>query len=79
MSDQTKDKALALAAELRQAGQTAPAESIEQALRFGPLAEGALHGLRAVCELVLTTLEAIDPKTEMMAEELRLEVEKLLK
>ncbi len=78
MTDETKDKALALAAELRRAGKPDPAERIEAAARHSPLAGAALHGLRAACELALTTIEAVDPKTQLLAEELRLEIEKRL-
>ena len=78
MVDATKDKALALAAELRRAGRADPAERIEAAAHHSPLAGAALHALRAACELALTTLEALDPKTQLLAEELRLEIEKRL-
>jgi hypothetical protein len=34
--------------------------------------------LRDACQFALTAIEALDPKTELMAEELRLEVDKRL-
>jgi hypothetical protein len=39
---------------------------------------GLLFALREACETILTAIEAIDPVTETMIEELRLEVEKRL-
>jgi hypothetical protein len=38
-----------------------------------------LFALREVCETILTAIEAIDPVTQTMIEELRLEVEKHLR
>ena len=38
-----------------------------------------LFALRAACETVLTAIQAIDPVTQTMIEELRLEVEKRLR
>jgi len=38
-----------------------------------------LFALRQTCETILTAIEAIDPVTQTMIEELRLEVEKRLR
>ena len=78
MSDDTEARARALAARLRAEGHEAAAERIEHELARGPVVNAVLHGLREACELVLTAIEAIDPKTSLMAEELRLSVEKRL-
>ncbi|HTB42225.1 MAG TPA: hypothetical protein VK741_01270 [Acetobacteraceae bacterium] len=40
---------------------------------------GLLFALRETCETILTAIEAIDPVTQTMIEELRLEVEKRLR
>jgi hypothetical protein len=78
MRAETEAKARALADHLRAEGRTEQAEHIERALARGPVATAMMHALRDACEAVLTAVEAIDPKTGLMAEELRLEVEKRL-
>ncbi len=40
---------------------------------------GLLFTLREACETILTAIEAIDPVTQTMIEELRVEVEKRLR
>ena len=40
---------------------------------------GLLFALREACETILTAIEAIDPVTQTMIEELRLEVESRLR
>ena len=77
MDDEAKERAAALAAHLREQGHEAHAERFSE-----PLAVRTEHGLmaalREACETLLTAIEAIDPKTRLMAEELRLSVEKRL-
>ncbi len=77
MNEQTT-RAEELAARLRAEGHLAAAEQLENAI--GGSRPGALleHALRDACQFVLTAIEALDPKTELMAEELRLEVDKRL-
>jgi len=41
--------------------------------------EGLLFALREACETILTAIEAVDPVTQTMIEELRLEVESRLR
>jgi hypothetical protein len=44
----------------------------------GKIGGGLLLALREICQTALTAIEAIDPTTETMLEELRLEVDKRL-
>ena len=78
MSADTETRARELAARLRSEGRVAEAEHVERALARGPVATAVLHALRDACQLILTAVEAVDPKTGLMAEELRLEVDKRL-
>jgi hypothetical protein len=73
MTDEPTDRAIELANRLRAEGHDTAAERVH-----GAAAGAILHTLRDACEFVLTAIEALDPKTQMMAEELRLEVEKRL-
>jgi hypothetical protein len=78
MNQKQTIQAQELAARLRAEGHLAAAEKVENATggsRAGAIVE---HALRDACQFVLTAIEALDPKTELMAEELRLEVDKRL-
>jgi len=55
------------------------ADGFERQLSLHGLSRGALFALREACETLLTAVEAIDPVTQTMVEELRLEVEKRLR
>ncbi|HTI84481.1 MAG TPA: hypothetical protein VL614_28855 [Acetobacteraceae bacterium] len=55
------------------------ADGVERQLSLHGLSRGALFALREACETLLTAVEAIDPVTQTMVEELRLEVEKRLR
>jgi len=72
---QTRD----LIARLRQAGHHAQADQLERHLTTHAVERGVLLALRETCETILTAIEAIDPVTQTMIEELRLEVEKRLR
>lgn len=56
----------------------------EVAARFQRITTGArighafLEAVREACQIALTTIEALDPKTALMAEELRLEIDRRL-
>ncbi len=78
MTDDEISQAHALAARLRAEGHEEAAARVEHAAT-GPHPGTALaHAVREACQFVLTAIEALDPKTELMAEELRLEVDKRL-
>jgi hypothetical protein len=78
MNDQQTIQARELAARLRAEGHLAAAERVENAIGGSRVGATLQHALRDACQFVLTAIEALDPKTELMAEELRLEVDKRL-
>ena len=61
---------------LQERGHHEHAAQFEGALASG--IGGLLMALREVCQTTLTAIEAIDPTTETMLEELRLEIDKRL-
>lgn len=63
---------------LRAQGHTAEAEHLARHLSTHRAERGLLFALRETLETLLTAIEAIDPVTQTMIEELRLEVEKRL-
>ena len=78
MSEEELGQARVLADRLRAEGHEHAAERVEGATFGQRLGAELLDAVREACEFVLTTIEALDPKTTLMAEELRLEVEKRL-
>jgi hypothetical protein len=64
---------------LRDLGHHPEADHLERHLPLQTAERGALFALREVCETILTAIEAIDPVTQTMIEELRLGVEKHLR
>jgi hypothetical protein len=64
---------------LREQGHPAEADHLAHHLTLHDAERGLLFALREACETVLTAIEAIDPVTQTMIEELRLEVEKRLR
>lgn len=72
------DQARALADRLRAAGFTTEAERLHTATANHGLGHTLLETLREACQTILTTIEALDPKTQLLAEELRLEIDKRL-
>jgi len=78
MSDEELSQARFLADRLRAEGHHDAAERIEGATLGQRIGAELRDALREACQFVLTTIEAIDPKTALMAEELRLEVDKRL-
>ena len=72
---QTRD----LTDRLRQYGHQPQADHLERQLSLHAVESGLLFGLREACETALTAIEAIDPVTQTMIEELRLAVEKRLR
>ena len=57
----------------------AEADHLDRQLSLHAVERGLLFALRESCETILTAIEAIDPVTQTMIEELRLEVESRLR
>jgi hypothetical protein len=72
---QTRD----LIERLHEQGDHAAADLLNRQLSLHAVERGLLFALRESCETVLTMIEAIDPVTQTMIEELRLEVESRLR
>jgi hypothetical protein len=64
---------------LREQGHRAEADQLARQLATRAVERGLLFALRETCETLLTAIEAIDPVTQTMIEDLRLEVEKRLR
>ncbi len=79
MAHDPKQQTRDLIERLRQGGHVAQAERLERHLAAHAVERGLLFALRETCETILTAIEAIDPVTQTMIEELRLEVEKRLR
>lgn len=77
MSDEL-DRARELADRLRAEGHDEAADHLVHATVGSRIGGELLDALRGACQFVLTTVEAIDPKTQLLAEELRLEIDKRL-
>jgi DNA-binding ferritin-like protein len=75
MADDTARKADDLVERLRTQGHHAAAEQLAS---VRTVERGFLFAVREACETILTMLEAIDPVTQTMIEDLRLDVEKHL-
>ncbi|MBV8915131.1 MAG: hypothetical protein JOZ05_19080 [Acetobacteraceae bacterium] len=73
------DRARELADRLRAEGHQAAATHLHHATTGERIGHALLEAIREACQIVLTTIEALDPKTQLMAEELRLEVDKRLR
>jgi hypothetical protein len=82
-------RAEALVVRLRNEGHHAEADRVQEMLDRHAIPSdddlpaeqvrhGFLHGLRDVCQAILTAIEAIDPSSGTAIEELRLEVDKRL-
>jgi hypothetical protein len=78
MSEDQTRQALDLAARLQAEGHHDAADHVHKAVHGGYAGVAFFHALRDACQTVLTAIEALDPKTQLMAEELRLEVDKRL-
>jgi hypothetical protein len=78
MSDKEIEQARELAERLRAEGHHGAAEQVHSAALGTRIGDALLEALREACQTVLTTVEALDPETTLMAEELRLEVDKRL-
>ncbi len=72
------ERGRALAERLDAEGHAEAAERVHAATLGERIGDELLGALRAACQFALTTIEALDPKTELLAEELRLEIDKRL-
>jgi tagatose-1,6-bisphosphate aldolase len=79
MADDAARKAGHLVGRLRGQGHHAAADRLAHLLTPRTVEAGLLFALREACETVLTAIEAVDPVTQTMIEELRVEVEKRLR
>ncbi|HVC60396.1 MAG TPA: hypothetical protein VND19_08570 [Acetobacteraceae bacterium] len=79
MAHDPEQQARDLVEQLRQRGHGAQADHLERHLTAHAVERGLLFTLRETLETILTAIEAIDPVTQTMIEELRLEVEKRLR
>ena len=78
MGDDAARRTGTLIERLRTQGHPAEADHLAHHLTLHGAERSLLFALREACETVLTAIEAIDPVTQTMIEELRLEVEKHL-
>ncbi len=79
MAHDPEFQARAVIERLRAQGHDTQADHLARQLTTRKVERGFLFALREACETVLTAIEAIDPVTQTMIEELRLEVEKRLR
>ena len=77
--DETVTAVHRVADSLQQRGHAAQAHALRAVLGRSHAGSILLAALRDVCQVVLTAIEAIDPVSATMVEELRLEVDKRLK
>ncbi|MDE2005559.1 MAG: hypothetical protein KGI51_03240 [Rhodospirillales bacterium] len=73
MAEDPREKAARLAETLKERGHAGAAEGVAAAVEHG-----LLRGLRDALQSALTAIEAIDPVSAGMIDELRLEVDKRL-
>jgi hypothetical protein len=78
MEQDTAQRTGDLIQRLRERGHHAQADHLAHQLATR-VERDLLFALREACETILTAVEAIDPVTQTMIEELRLEVEKRLR
>jgi len=77
MVEDAREKTERIIHELQELGRHDAAEHLELALSE-KIEDALLLAIREACQTVLTAIEAIDPNTEMLLEELRLEIDKRL-
>jgi hypothetical protein len=79
MAEDTARRTSDLIARLRSQGHHQAADRLAHPSAVQTAERGVLFALREACETILTAIEAIDPVTQTMIEELRLDVEKHLR
>ena len=77
MNDDTENRARGVAGELAQRGHQEHANTLYAALH-GRYGAALLFALRQACQTILTAIEAVDPVSATLIEELRLDVDKRL-
>ena len=77
MIDEVRERTERIIRELRETGRVHEADDLQRALRT-PIADAFPLALREACQTVLTAIEAIDPNTEMLLEQLRTKIDLLL-
>jgi len=77
MVEDAREKTERIIQELRELDRHEEAEHLELAMSE-KIGDALLLALREACQVVLTAIEAIDPNTEMLLEELRLDIDKRL-
>jgi hypothetical protein len=77
MTEETSERTQRVIRRLQERGLHDQAARFERVLAGG-ISDGLLFALREICQTALTAIEAIDPTTETMLEELRLEIDKRL-
>lgn len=77
MVDQVREKARQVIRQLQEKGRPEEAQHLENALGSS-FADAFPLVLREACQTVLTAIEAIDPNTEMLLEQLRAKIDTLL-
>ena len=78
MTQDTIKAAHKVADRLDERGYRQQADHLRAVLMDSPAGSALLTGLREACQFVLTAIEAIDPVSATLVEELRLEVDKHL-
>ena len=79
MAHDPRQQARNLIDRLRAQGHQAEADRLAHHLTAYTMERGLLLALLGACEILLTAIEAIDPVTQTMVEELRVEAEKRLR
>ena len=74
MVDAARERTEQIIHQLQEQGRAEEAQHLERALTE-KIGDGLLFALREACGTVLTAIEAIDPNTETLLEELRMEID----
>jgi tagatose-1,6-bisphosphate aldolase len=77
MANETNQRIRELVDRLRAEGHYTEAEHLTRHLTQD-MGHGVLFALREACETILTAVEAVDPVTQTMIEELRVDIDKWL-
>ena len=77
MTDEVREQTEHVIRQLKETGRPEQAQHLEQALGT-TIADAFPLMLREACQTVLTAIEAIDPNTEMLLEQLRAKIDALL-
>lgn len=78
MTEEVRSKAQKLVDSLREREHPHPAAALSNTLSRNLVGDAFLHALKAVCDALLTAVEAIDPVSEMELERIRQAVDDFL-